>query len=231
VAAGVRVDARSADHGKREPARPAWPLFATHSPLEVELWDRLLAYGAALGVASGASRPLPMGVESDTETWTAHGGRWRRVRVSCPRYWPPGWGADPIVALLVGLALFVGFGLLLYTSGPEFLDAGVFGAIPFGIACVGLVVGVAIVVMAAGDWRTALEVTGPILRLRTFGDDDKSRYYVAVDDGTSDAIRAWKVSRARYEGLEQGDLITARLTRNLCCVRWIIRAEDGSAAG
>ena len=83
----------------------------------------------------------------------------------------------------------------------------------------------------AGDWRTALEVTGPILRLRTFGDDDKSRYYVAVDDGTSDAIRAWKVSRARYEGLEQGDLITARLTRNLCCVRWIIRAEDGSAAG
>lgn len=207
------------------------PVFATHSPLEVELWDRLLAYGAALGVASGASRPLPMGVESDTEAWTAHGGRWRRVRVSYPRYWPPGWGADPIVALLVGLALFVGFGLLLYTSGPAFLDAGVFGALPFGIACVGVVVGVAIVVMAAGDWRTALEVTGPILRLRTFGDDDKSRYYVAVDDGTSDAIRAWKVSRARYEGLEQGDLITARLTRNLCCVRWIIRAEDGSAAG
>lgn len=207
------------------------PVFETHSPLEVELWDRLLAYGAALGVASGASRPLPMGVESDTEAWTARGGRWRRVRVSYPRYWPPGWGADPIVALLVGLALFVGFGLLLYTSGPEFLDAGVFGALPFGIACVGLVVGVAIVVMAAGDWRTALEVTGPILRVRTFGDDDKSRYYVAVDDGTSDAIRAWKVSRARYEGLEQGDVITARLTRNLCCVRWIIRAEDGSAAG
>jgi Predicted membrane protein (DUF2207) len=207
------------------------PVFATHSPLEVELWDRLLAYGAALGVASGASRPLPMGVESDTEAWTARGGRWRRVRVSYPRYWPPGWGADPIVALLVGLALFVGFGLLLYTTGPEFLDAGVFGALPFGIACVGLVVGVAIVVRAAGDWRTAVEVTGPILRLRTFGDDDKSRYYVAVDDGMSDAIRAWKVSRARYEGLEQGDVITARLTRNLCCVRWIIRAEDGSAAG
>ena len=37
------------------------PVFATHSPLEVELWDRLLAYGAALGVASGASRPCPWG--------------------------------------------------------------------------------------------------------------------------------------------------------------------------
>ena len=85
--------------------------------------------------------------------------------------------------------------------------------------------------MAASDWRTAVEVTGPILRLRAFGDDDKPRYYIAVDDGESDAIRAWKVSRARYEGLEQGDVITARLTRNLCCVRWIIRAETPPAAG
>ena len=205
------------------------PVFATHSPLEVELWDRLLAYGAALGVASGASRPLPMGVESDTEAWTALGGRWRRVRVSYPRYWPPGWGADPIVALLVGLALVVGFGLLLSTLGPDLLDAGVFGAVPFAIACVGVVVGVAIVIMAASDWRTAVEVTGPILRLRTFGDDDKERYYVAVDDGESEAIRAWKVSSSHYQGLRQGAVITARLTRNLCCVRWIVRAEDAAA--
>lgn len=204
------------------------PVFATHSPLQVELWDRLLAYGAALGVASGASRPLPMGVESDTEAWTAYGGRWRRVRVSYPRYWPPGWGADPIVALLVGLALVVGFGLLLYVMGPDLIDAGVFGALPFGIACVGVVVGVAIVIMATSDWRTAVEVTGPILRLRTFGDDDKSRYYVAVDDGESDAIRAWKVSPAHYSGLAQAEVITARLTRNLCCVRWIVRAEDAN---
>ena len=52
--------------------------------------------------------------------------------------------------------------------------------------------------MAAGDWRTAVEVTGPILRLRTFGDDEKTRYYVAVDNGESDSICAWEVSRARY---------------------------------
>jgi hypothetical protein len=202
------------------------PVFATHSPLEVELWDRLLAYGAALGVAAGASRPLPMGVESDTEAWTANGGRWRRVRITYPRYWPPGWGADPVVGVLVGLALSGGMGLLLYTAGPSLLDAGVFGAVPFTVACVGVVLGVALLVMAASDWRTAVEVTGPILRLRTFGDDDNSRYYIAVDDGESEAIRAWKVSRARYEGLEQGDVITARLTKNLCCVRWIVPATE-----
>jgi hypothetical protein len=93
------------------------------------------------------------------------------------------------------------------------------------------VVGVAVVVMGASDWRTTVEVTGPILRLRTFGDDDKSRYYVAVDDGESDVIRAWKVSARHYEGREQGEVITARLTRNLRCVRWIVPAEGAVAAG
>jgi hypothetical protein len=207
------------------------PVFATHSPLQVELWDRLLAYGAALGVASGASRPLPMGVESDTEAWSAYSGQWRRVRISYPRLWPPGWGADPTRALLVGLALVGGLGLLLYFTGSSLLAAGVFGAVPFTIACLGVVMGVAVVVMAAADWRTAVEVTGPILRLRTFGDDDSRRHYVAVDDGTSEEIRAWRVTWARYEGLDQGDVITARLTRNLACVRWIIRPEGGSGAG
>jgi hypothetical protein len=32
-------------------------------------------------------------------------------------------------------------------------------------------------------------------------------------------------------GLEQGDVVTARLTRNLCCVRWIVLAEGSAAAG
>ena len=53
------------------------PVFETHSPLTVELWDRLLAYGAALGIASGASGPLPMGAESDTRAWSAYGGQSR----------------------------------------------------------------------------------------------------------------------------------------------------------
>jgi hypothetical protein len=172
-----------------------------------------------------------MGVEPDTEAWTTHGGRWRRVRVGYPRYWPPGWGADPLVGLLVGLGVAAAGSLLLWTAGPSFIDAGVFGAVPLGCACIAVVLGAALVVMAACDWGNEVEVTGPILRLRTFGDDDKSRYYIAVDDGESDVIRAWKVSRARYERLEQGEVITARLTRNLRCVRWIIPSEDAAAAG
>jgi hypothetical protein len=207
------------------------PVFASHSPLTVELWDRLLAYGAALGVAAGASRPLPMGVESDTDAWSAYGGSWRRVRVSYPRYWPPGWGADPVVGLATGLAVAVGGGLLLYLGAPTLADAGVFGAIPLAVAGIGVMVGAALALMAAADWRTSVEVTGPIIRLRTFGEDDERRYYVAVDDGTSSSIRAWRVRWARYEGLEQGQVITARLTRYLSCVRWVVEEETPSEAG
>ena len=145
-----------------------------------------------------------MGVESDTEAWSAYGGQWRRVRISYPRRWPPGWGADPTVALLVGLAVAVGAGVILYVSGPSFLDAGVFGAVPFAAACVAVVLGAAMVVMAAADWRTTVEVTGQIIRLRTFGDDKKLRHYVAVDDGESEVIRAWKVESGALRGPRAG---------------------------
>ena len=198
--------------------------FTRHSPLAVELWDRLLAYGAALGVASGASRPLPMGVESDTNAWSAYGGRWRSVRISYPRLWPPGWGADPLVAVGVGLAVVAAAATFLYCTGLSQLDDGVFAIVPLGILGVPVILGVAVVIMAASDWRTAAEVTGPILRLRTFGDDKKQRHYVAVDDGSSRAIRAFKVSPRLYQGLEQGDVVTVRTTKNLGCVRWIIPA-------
>jgi hypothetical protein len=200
------------------------PVFATHSPLQVELWDRLLAYGAALGVASGASRPLPMGVESDTNAWSAHGGRWRSVRIRYPRLWPPGWGADPLVAIGAGLAVVAGGAFFLYVAGASFLDTGVFGAVPLIVVGIPVILGVSVVVLGAADWRTAVEVTGPILRLRSFGDDKKQRYYVAVDDGRSREIRAFKVSPRLYHGLEQGDVVTVRSTANLGCVRWIVPA-------
>lgn len=201
------------------------PVFATHSPLQVELWDRLLAYGAALGVASGASTPLPMGVESDTEAWSAYGGRWRPVRIAYPRFFPPGWGADPARTLLVALAVAAGAAIVLYARGTELVDAGLFGALPFAVVSLALVVAVAVVVMSAADYATAMEVTGPILRLRAFGDDGK-RYYVAIDDGNSSVIRAFRVSPRLYEGLEQGVTITARITSRLGCVRWIVPATE-----
>lgn len=207
------------------------PVFSSHSPLQVELWSRLLSYGAALGIAAGASRPLPMGVESDTHAWSGYGGRWRPVRIVYPRLWPPAWGQDPARVLIFGLAIVVGLGLFLYFYGPSQLEAGAFGVVPFAVACVGVVLGVAAVIIAATDWSNEVEVTGSILRLRAHGDDDKLRYYVAVDDGASSSTRAWRIDPRLYEGLSQGDVITVRLTPNLGCVRWIIPAEAQPSAG
>ena len=200
-------------------------VFPTHSPLTVELWSRLLAYGAALGVAGGASGPLPMGTESDTDAWSAHGGRWRPVRVGYPRLWPPAWGLDPLVAIVAGLGTAVAGGLVLYWLGPELLDAGVLGTLIL-VPCLAVLLGISLAVMASSDLRSTVEITGPILRLRVFGDEKRARHYLAIDDGESRAIRAWKVSPRHYLSLDQGEIVTVAVTRNLGCVRWIIREGD-----
>jgi hypothetical protein len=203
-------------------------VFPTHSPLTVDLWSRLLAYGAALGVATGAAAPLPMGAESDTDAWSSYGGRWRPVRVSYPRRWPPGWGLDPLAGLAFGV-LQVGFGaLFLYWVEPT--PAGdLFDVLFVLIPAVVLFLGIALVILALADLRSATEVTGPILRLREFGGDDKRRYYVAVDDGRSRAIRAFRIDPRRYLALEQGQVVTVKATKRLGCVRWIIDGPGPAA--
>jgi hypothetical protein len=88
-----------------------------------------------------------------------------------------------------------------------------------------VVVGIAVAVMALTDLGSTIEVTGPILRLRAFGNDENRRYYAAVDDGSSRAIRALRLGARHYVGLSQGDTVTVRLTKNLGCVRWILPKE------
>jgi hypothetical protein len=57
-----------------------------------------------------------------------------------------------MLALGVGLAIVVGMGLVLYYFGLSQLEAGVVGIALFAAACIGIVLGAALVVMAAGDW-------------------------------------------------------------------------------
>jgi hypothetical protein len=209
-------------------------VFRQYTPLTVPLWDRLLAFGAALGVASGASRPLLMGTESDTHAWSSHGGRWRPVRIRYPRIWPPGWGLDPRVALLGGTGAAVVGGLALYSHGVGLLETvgdGWSGIVPGAyllMLCVAVVFGIAVTVMAVQDQWSSQEVTGPILRLRAFGgdDDNDKRYYAAVDDGSSRSIRALRLDARDYAKLRQGQLVTVASTPNLGRVRWIEPVPD-----
>lgn len=206
-------------------------VFQTHSPLTVEIWDRLLAYGAALGVAAGASSPLPMGEESDTRAWSAHGGRWRPIEISYSARWPIGWGRSPFAALASGVGIALVGGFVLYLLGAVVIDAAssggdaLFAAAILAIPGVVFVVGATMIVRALSDLGSTIEVTGPILRLREYGDDESRRYYVAVDDGVSGRIRAWQIRPAFYAGLEQGELVSVRVTKNLGCVRSIVPAS------
>jgi len=211
-------------------------VFETQSPLTVALWDRLLAYGAALGVATGAVGPLPMGVESDHRAWSAYGGRWRPVRITYPRVWPIAWGMDPLVALVVGGGAVLAGVVALYGFGPLLLDTAdghagaVIAGVIFLIPCAAVLLGVALVVMAAGDLRWSTEVTGPILRLRAFGSEKSTRHYVAVDDGTSSGVLAFRVRPVLYAGLAQGQLVRVAVTKNLCLVRSVVPVETESTA-
>jgi Predicted membrane protein (DUF2207) len=205
-------------------------VFQTHSPLTVELWSRLLAYGAALGVAGGASSPLPMGTESDTNTWSAYGGRWRPVRITYPRLWPPGWGLSPFTGILAGLGAVVAGALVLYWLGPSFTDVGLVGVAILLVPSAAVVLGIALAIMAFADLGSTVEQTGPVLRLRTFGDDDRQRYYAAIDDGTSRTIRAFRVKPRHYDALTQGELVTVAVTKNLGCLRFVVSGPEPETA-
>ena len=96
--------------------------FDEAPPAAVAIWDRYLAYGAAMGVAAGAVRALPLGSESDTEAWSPYGGHWHVVRVCYPRRFPPGYGQAPWKAALKGVAIVAGGLILAVQIGPTIWD-------------------------------------------------------------------------------------------------------------
>ena len=97
------------------------PVFAEQPPHAVALWERLLAYGAALGVAPAAVRPIPMGSEPENRAWSTYGGRWHQVDV---RYrHGPQWGQHPGWALLARLVLPAVALFFLAIAGPVLWDA------------------------------------------------------------------------------------------------------------
>ncbi|HEV2756440.1 MAG TPA: hypothetical protein VG318_11770 [Actinomycetota bacterium] len=211
--AGRRAAARWL--GVRE-AIESSPSFAVVPPSGVVVWERHLAYAAALGVAPRAVGSLPMGAESDSEAWTTRGGEWRKVLVRYPRL-RPGWGRHPALAILIGgLGSFAGYKIVGLGAG----EVGAGGGL--GIAAlVAVVAGTAIFVRSAPQLLMGLldvtarrKVEGTVLRARTrWGpipymtqSDDRQyvRCYVAIDDGRADVLIAYRVSTKVYDKVRQG---------------------------
>lgn len=214
------------------------PLFAEHPPAGVAIWDRLLAHGAAMGVAHGAVRALPLGAESEREAWSSVGGHWRVVRIRYPRFFPPGYGRHPGLIGLIGLFLlgFAALALPAATAAADALrdvvsDVSTDRTVPaaFGVG-VGIVLGFVVVAAAlaggGGAWMTFAgfadlvsprrTVEGRVLRVRRRGDDEHPRWYVAVDDGTAPRVSAWRTGPT---GVAQGSTVRAEVTRWLAHVR------------
>jgi Predicted membrane protein (DUF2207) len=182
-------------------------------PAAVSGYGRLLAYGAAFGLARTAIESLPVGQAADPHMgWSTYGtGRWHPVEISYPRR--PGWGRAPRPVLLTWLLRAVPPAALAALFLAVIPGVPVIGWIALALAAAAL--GVA--ARAAADLAGGTAVEGEVVRTRAGGASGgqvaSSRYWIAVDDGTGPAVQAWRVGAAVYRMVNEGDVIRVRVSR------------------
>lgn len=191
------------------------------APSALEIGDRRLGYATAMCLADGAAVELPLAREDHYRAWSSVGGQARLVRVRYPSRL--GFGVAPYVAIVVGLILAIG-GVRLHTWAddvargqgfawiydrlPEqdWLIADVATALTIA-TFVPIVLGCWLVMAGAVDALRTVERTGVVVRarrpvevsplprwLRRRLDRDRYRVFLAVDDGTTDTITAWRAT-------------------------------------
>ncbi len=197
--------------------------FRETPPAGVVIWDRLLAYGVALGVAHGTDAALPIGPTRNDEGWSPYRGLWRQVRIKYPRRFrygePPGRAAATSVLLLAGVAVLGVFvartfvpaltdALDRLTNGNNSNDrwllavaAAVF-AVPVAYVATQVVRGVVTLQRAIGDFGRRETFDGYVVRVPwhyVSDNDGHGRWeptgYTAVDDGRADEIHALRYYR------------------------------------
>ena len=195
--------------------------FGPMAASAAEIGDRRLAYAAAMCLAEGARIELPVAREDHRRAWSAVGEGGRLVRVRYP--WRPIYGVNPIYALVGGvLAVFFGLRGRRWFSDVARGDAWeslyerfeeqdwLIGHIATGITVVmfiPIIVGVWAAFAGAADMFNTVERTGVVIRARRPAEvtpfpraivkrfeGDRYSLYVAVDDGSSDRITAWRAS-------------------------------------
>ena len=170
-------------------------------------------------LADGAAIELPLAREDHHRAWSTVGGRARLVRVTYPAR--VGYGTRPFVAIGAGLAsCFIGLRVRSWSSdvargeafdwayeqfpAQDWLIADIATAVTF-LAYVPIVLGLWMALAGAFDGFNSVDRTGAVIRtrrpaevsplprrLQRMLERDRYRVYLAVDDGNSDTIRAWK---------------------------------------
>jgi len=207
------------------------------APSALETGDRRLAYASAMCLAEGASVELPLARQDPSRAWSSVGDQARLVRVRYPAR--IGYGLAPVLALGIGLlACFGGLRahrwfdevargeafLSLYDRFPEqdWLIADVATGLT-ALSIIPIVVGFWVALAGAADGFSSVTRTGVVLRarrpaevsplprrLRRFLERDRYSLYIAVDDGSSDTIVAWRTNERN--AVPQGANATVKAT-------------------
>ncbi len=194
-----------------------------HEPLRdlppgaVAIWDRYLAYGAALNTSPHAVRVLDFEtVGRHDELWSTHTGQRRQVRVRYPRRLRAlrllgrGSARASLVGGIVGLLFWPAAGFVVNAS----LSRGYLWGLLLLLAVIQFVRSGYRIVRSALDLERPVTLTGTVLDITVAGQqrsadnarpgfdipDLPTHYYVVVDDGSSDVLRPWLVNRDLARG-------------------------------
>lgn len=214
------------------------------APSALEIGDRRLGYATAMCLAEGAAVELPLAREDHYRAWSSVGGQARLVRVRYPAR--IGFGVAPYVAIAGGAIMFlVGLRIRSWTdsvargegfswayerfSEQDSLIADVATGLTF-VAWVPIGLGLWLAIAGLLDVFGTVERTGVVVRarrpvevsplprwVRRRLDRDRYRVFLAVDDGTTDTIVAWRATERT--AVPQGARATVKASMVLGRVR------------
>ena len=218
--------------------------FADLAPSAVETGDRRLGYATAMCLADGATIELPLAREDHYRAWSTVGGQARLVRVKYPAR--VAYGMAPFVAIGYGLVTcFIGLRLRTWASAvargdgfdwayeqfpaQDWLIADIATGVTF-LAFAPILIGLWMALAGAFDGFSSVERTGAVIRTRRPSEvsplptrlqraleRDRYRVYLAVDDGSSDTVVAWKTGERH--AVPQGARATVVASRALGHIR------------
>ena len=225
--------------------------FRETPPAGVAIWNRLLAYGVAVGVAHGTDAALPIGPTRDDEGWSPYQGLWRPVRITYPKRFC--YGEAPRRAALISVAVLAGAAIAGVVVGGTFLPAmwdlpseladedgagrgllllvTVIALLPIAFVAMQIVRRSVVLRRALGDLGNEETFEGYVVRVPwgwvKRGDDRvwEPTGYTAVDDGRTDEVRAVRYYSA---SVREGEVVRVTLTPRM---RHVIRVEPAPRHG
>lgn len=220
------------------------PSFTTATPAAVAIWDRLLAYGTALGAAHGTAASIPLGAEDPHTAWSRQGGDWHQVHVEYPNRF--GYGQPPRSVALGGLARTVFWGVLAFavlptiargawslgrdaTRGSHLTNSTTIAVVGVFFAVFGLLGGLLLVRLADGlirlwrgvaDLGSTTTLEGLVVKSTSLGS------WFAVDPGHVDHVQALHPTDTRLP--RTGTTVRVTLTPRLHHVERIDVVSSGT---